>query len=469
MSDLPGSWARCLAGDVCSVVGGATPRTDTPEFWGGDIPWITPDDLSRDRRQYVESGRRSLTTVGLSSCAATLVPAATVLFTSRAPIGYAAIASRQMATNQGFKSLVPSAGLRSEFLFWQLRHLTAQIRAMGSGTTFAEVSKKVMADVPLVLPPTPEQERIVAAIEEAFSKLDAGEAALQTARQRLKRMRDAVLTAAVTGRLVPQDPTDTPASEVLTGPGRATAKPSEPTLPSGWSRCELMDVTSLQEYGISLKTREDERDGDVPVLRMGNIQSGAIDPSRLKFVSGADDRVQERLLVKGDLLFNRTNSAELVGKAAVYRGIPPRASFASYLIRVRPFPDVEASWCSFVINSRLGRRYIESVAVQQVGQANVNGTKLKHFPMPLPPSVEQRRIVAEVERQFSFIEACDRAIDAGLARSAALRRSLLKVAFEGRLVAQDPWDEPASMLLERIRAERATSEPVTSRRRRRPA
>ncbi|MGK2884738.1 MAG: restriction endonuclease subunit S, partial [Rhodococcus sp. (in: high G+C Gram-positive bacteria)] len=192
MSELPKGWAEATAGELCKVIGGATPRTDTPEYWGGDVPWLTPDDLSRDRSQYVNGGRRSLTHAGLASCSASLVPRGTVLFTSRAPIGYIAIATREMATNQGFKSLVPSSALASEFLYWQLQHLTDQIRSMGSGTTFAEVSKKVMATLSLVVPPRPEQERIVTAVDEAFSKLDAGEAGLRTAGQRLKRMRDSV-------------------------------------------------------------------------------------------------------------------------------------------------------------------------------------------------------------------------------------------------------------------------------------
>ena len=234
MNELPQGWASVLAGDLCEVVGGATPRTDTPEYWGGGIPWLTPDDLSRDRSQYIAAGRRSLTPAGLASCAATMVPKGAVLFTSRAPIGYAAIATREVATNQGFKSLVPSASLTSEFLYWQLRHLTEQIRSMGSGTTFAEVSKKVMAAVPLVVAPIREQLRIVTAIEEAFSKLDAGEAGLRTVRQLLKRMREAVLAAAVTGRLVPQDPTDIPATNILADLGIVSAMGDG--LPNAWAQ-----------------------------------------------------------------------------------------------------------------------------------------------------------------------------------------------------------------------------------------
>lgn len=312
----------------------------------------------------------------------------------------------------------------------------------------------------LVLPVAPraEQERIVAAIEEAFSKLDAGEAGLRSVRQLLKRMREAILAAAVTGRLVPQDPADTSVAELLGDLGIEPTQRTEDQLPTGWAWCELGAITVLQEYGLSLKAHEVPYEGDVPMLRMGNLQGGVVVPSPLKYLRSDAEGVQQHLLSDGDVLFNRTNSAELVGKAAVYRGVPSPATFASYLIRFGCAPGVLPSWCSAVINSRIGRAYIDSVAVQQVGQANVNGTKLKRFPIPLPPTGEQMRIMAEVERQLSFVEACERAVDAGLARSVALRRSVLKAAFEGRLVPQDPSDEPASLLSERIRAERAASD-----------
>lgn len=337
-----------------------------------------------------------------------------------------------------------------------------------NGTTRLKLTRSAMDEIPVRLAPTAEQERIVTAIEEAFSKLDAGEAGLRTVRQLLKRMRDAILTAAVTGRLVPQDPTETPAAKLLADLGERPNPDLSDPLPSGWEWCQLQAVSVLQEYGLSLKAHETRNASDVPMLRMGNLQGGAIAASNLKFVSASHEEVQARRLQAGDLLFNRTNSAELVGKSAVYFGIPADATFASYLIRVRLAPGVVPSWCAAAINSQHGRRYIDSVAVQQVGQANVNGTKLKQFPIPLPPMEEQRRIVAEVERQLSFVEACERAVDVGLARSAGLRRSVLKAAFEGRLVPQDPSDEPASVLLDRIRAERMAP-PVAKRRARQTA
>ncbi len=166
--------------------------------------------------------------------------------------------------------------------------------------------------------------------------------------------------------------------------------------------------------------------------------------------------VGKLLLEPGDLLFNRTNSPELVGKSAVFKGRSEPTIFASYLIRVRLTSVCDPDWAALVINGPIGRRYVAEVRTQQVGQANVNGTKLAAMPIPLPPLDEQRRIVAEVERQLSILDATKEAIDRALERSKALRRAILERAFTGRLVPQDPSDEPASVLLGRIRAQRPT-------------
>jgi type I restriction enzyme S subunit len=146
----------------------------------------------------------------------------------------------------------------------------------------------------------------------------------------------------------------------------------------------------------------------------------------------------------------------LVGKTSVYKNRQTPTVFASYLIRVILIksaytPDL----LSFFINSIFGRKYIGSVVSQQVGQANVNGTKLSKMPIPLPPLAEQRRIVAEVERRLSVADEVARTVEQSMAQAERLRQSILKKAFEGKLVAQDVNDEPADVLLERIRNEKA--------------
>jgi len=225
-----------------------------------------------------------------------------------------------------------------------------------------------------------------------------------------------------------------------------------PELPEGWVWATVEQISEMTQYGTSEKANLDPL--GIPVLRMGNIQDSELDFSNLKYFPLNWPKLDDFLLQDGDVLFNRTNSAELVGKTAVYKRFHPRAVFASYLIRVRTHNDYVPDLLSFYINSFYGRRYIASVVSQQVGQANVSGTKLSRMPVVVPPIAEQRRIVAEVERRLSLVGALEASVEAALARAGRLRQAVLKQAFEGRLVPQDPDDEPASVLLERIRAQR---------------
>jgi type I restriction enzyme S subunit len=188
---------------------------------------------------------------------------------------------------------------------------------------------------------------------------------------------------------------------------------------------------------------------------MGNISStGKLDLADLKYLPHDHQEFPDLLLETGDIVFNRTNSAELVGKTACYRGIPSPCSFASYLIRVRLLSGVAPQLIVNSINGGFGRRWIKRVVTQMVGQANVNGTKLAAFTFPLAPEAEQLAIVEAVEEQLSVIDHFEREIETKLNNAQALHQSILRHAFEGKLVPQLPNDEPASELLKRIAAER---------------
>ena len=164
---------------------------------------------------YISEGRRSITDLGFQSTSTHMLPPESILFSSRAPIGYVAIASNPVCTNQGFKSLVPPSNVDSRFTYWYLRQMTPKIRDMGSGTTFREISKKRVAAVPFPLVPVPEQRRIASTLEAHFSLIESLEETATATLDRLDSVRRSILAAAFSGRLVPQDPDDEPASVLL--------------------------------------------------------------------------------------------------------------------------------------------------------------------------------------------------------------------------------------------------------------
>ena len=335
----------------------------------------------------------------------------------------------------------------------------------------------------VLIPPLAEQHRIVAEIETQFTRLDASVAALRRAQANLKRYRASVLKAACEGRLVPTEAEQARSEGRGYEPGavllkrilaerRARWESQEkrrgkykepcapdtsglPDLPEGWVWETVEHLLARSEYGTSVKCSY-KADG-FPVLRIPNIVAGEIDLTDIKYTTQPVPIDSETSLAKGDVLMCRTNgSVRLVGKTAVVNSdLEMYHGFASYLLRFRFMEsEVIPKWFHFYATSQLGRGFIEKNAASSAGQNNVSLSLIHTMPMPFPPLAEQHRIVSEVERRLSVVQQAEATVEASLARAEQLRQSILKQAFSGKLVPQDPDDEPASALIERIRAER---------------
>ncbi|MEQ8142684.1 restriction endonuclease subunit S [Streptomyces sp. OP7] len=365
-------------------------------------------------------------------------------------------------------------GFHRYLLEYSLDHLTRNTH--GSG--MVHITRGRFDQTPALIPPLAEQRRIAEALDNHFSRLGAATSGLDVAERGVGVLTDSLTARAVTGRLPvppcnPRESATELRKKILTERSRKVprrrATPAAPgaefpaQIPDHWVIASIDELAANIEYGSSAKTDEQARETDVPVLRMGNLQAGAIDATKLKYLPATHEACQKLLLSDGDLLFNRTNSAELVGKSAVYRSSFGPMTFASYLIRCQFLPGVEPEWINLVINSPYGRKYVSAVASQQVGQANVNGTKLAAMPIPLPPTAEQHAILRELGLRRGQSTQLRQLTGQAKTRAAVLRRSLLSHAFAGKLVPQDPADEPASELLGRIKAERQPK-PATSRR-----
>lgn len=162
-------WKEVTLSELGTIVGGATPSTKITSFYDGNIPWLTPKDLSVKDNKYIFRGERNITEEGFKSCSCKMLPKGSILFSSRAPIGYVAIAANDMCTNQGFKSVIPNDETDSEFLYYLLKYNKNNIASQGSGTTFAEVSGKTMKEIEVVVPKEKDDQRRIASI---LSSLD---------------------------------------------------------------------------------------------------------------------------------------------------------------------------------------------------------------------------------------------------------------------------------------------------------
>ena len=240
-----------------------------------------------------------------------------------------------------------------------------------TGSTFLQISSEKLKKMPIPLPPLDEQKRIVAVIESLFEKLDAAKSIVQKILDGYELRRAAILHKAFTGELT-----------------KKWRKYFSITL-DDWQQKTLGDVCKKFVYGTSKKSKPV---GKIIVIRMGNLQGGEIDWKNLAYSDDEED-IEKYKLSAGDVLFNRTNSAELVGKTSIYRGEYP-AIYAGYLIKLdyeKNFLDGE--YLNFILNSPEAKIYCDSVKSNAVNQSNINAKKISGFEIPLPPLDEQKEIV----------------------------------------------------------------------------
>jgi type I restriction enzyme S subunit len=322
----------------------------------------------------------------------------------------------EQVASTGFCVLRPLIDPRFVYHYVLSQGFLGMLEPLQRGTSYPAVRDGDLFAQPIPVPPLDEQERIVTRIEELMSDVEAGAADSESAARLIGRCRQAARNHLTLG-----------------GVSRGLDAEGKPVLPEGWEWSTVRGVSEFVQYGTSDKA--DLAVTEVPVLRMGNIKDGVLVTDDLKFMPDGWACVDEFSLEPGDILFTRTNgNPALVGKSAVYRGVPENAVFASYLIRVRL--DAAKAVPEFVIhclNSAFGRAYIASV-VSQVGQANVNGSKLKRFPIPLPPLDEQARLAEQADDLLHALDAIQADVSRSLKRAESLRQSILKSAFSGQLV-----------------------------------
>jgi type I restriction enzyme S subunit len=399
--ELPRGWHWATMGDVARVVGGSTPKTSEPSYWGGDIPWITPDDLSGFTGKYIEQGRRNISRAGYDSCSTQLVPAGTVLFTSRAPIGYTAIAANPVCTNQGFKSFVPGPAVIPDYIYWWLKASKDLATSLASGTTFLELSGKAAARLPVPVPPLDDQKRIVAALEQQLTRLEASQRSLSSAQRHSLSLAVATLDQAWRSQ-----------------PDKAFMS--------------LADVARDSDYGTSQKASFDAVGW--PILRIPNVVEGRLKLQDLKFATRPDELRRDRALRPGDFLVVRTNgSRDLIGRGAVVESDFDRPHFhASYLIRFRlTGGPLLWRWLSLIWQAPALRRQLESMAATSAGQYNLNLRSLARLLVPIPSDDLLTELVPDLEGRLSAASELRLEIGRSLKRATRLRASILSQAFSG--------------------------------------
>ncbi|MCK4677764.1 MAG: restriction endonuclease subunit S [Bacteroidales bacterium] len=424
--NIPSHWENAKLGEIGEIASGGTPSTKIIEYFEGDIAWITPADLTKYNKKYIFRGKKNISISGLQKSSAKLLPIGSVLFSSRAPIGYVVIAANEISTNQGFKNLIPSKRVFNEYIYYYLKSAKRLAESLASGTTFKEISAKNFAKIPIPLPPLPEQHRIVAKIEKLFSELDNGIASLKKAKEQLKVYRQSVLKWAFEGRLTEDNIEDG-------------------ILPSNWKMKKIDDICDVVRGGSPRPAGDPKYyNGNIPFLKVADLTK-----DNGKFLTSFTYTIKEAGLKKTRQINPNTliisNSGATLGvpkicmlQATMNDGI---AAFLNLDYRTNQY--LYYFWQS----KTLELRNIN----QGAAQPNLNTAILKNYIIPYCDFNEQERVVKKIESRFSVADNLEKTIDQSLQQAEALRQSILKTAFEGKLVPQDPDDEPAEVLLERIK------------------
>lgn len=434
MSDLPESWVEVPIGTVARIVGGGTPPSKDPANFAKPshgIPWLTPADLSGYRKQTIERGARDLTEAGFSACGATLMPKGTVLFSSRAPIGYVAIAANDISTNQGFKSFIFPPGISSRFTYYQLKWLKPEAEAIATGTTFKELSGAATATLPFKVAPAGEQIRIADQLDTLLTRIQSCNDRFDAIPALLKRFRQAVLDAVVAGN--------------LTHSWRVERNAAD------WSTTKVSSICQERRvitYGV-VKLGGEVPNG-TPCLRTSNVRWLRFELDGMKRIAPSLSAEYSRTILRGGEVL--VNVRGTLGGVAVARDEMAGWNISREVAVLPVDPNVvNPLFVAYWVASNTSQKWLARME-KGIAYVGINIEDLRSLPIRLPSLQEQAEIVRRVEALFALADRIEAQTNSSRARAQRLSPLVLSKAFRGELVQQDPQDESADVLLQRIAA-----------------
>lgn len=410
---LPADWIWTTIGELGLITSGATPSTKEPQFWGGDIPWITPADLSDFKGKLIDKGQRNITKMGLEYSSCILLPKGSLLFSSRAPIGYTAIAQVDLATNQGFKNIIPVKSIHIDYIYYYLQAAKQMIQNMASGTTFLELSLSNFKKVPVPLPPLNEQYQIVEKLEELFSELEQSKAGLNKSQHQLKIYRHAFLKNVLKNEV---DYKDVQTTKVILG-----------------------DV--VERYSKKVNPQ------DEPSLKFVGLDS--LEPGSLKphlIYDFKDYTSSGNYFERGHILYARMRP--YLNK--VFKAEFDGAASGEFII-LQCKEDILIDYLKYILHSADFVNYANEKSTGD--RPRVSFEDIALFEFTLPDIDHQQQIVNEIDYRFTIIENLEETIQSNLHAIELYRQSIYKKAFQGNLVMQDPENEPARKLMNKIKEE----------------
>ncbi len=418
MRKISKNWIETSLGAVADINMGQSPKGQYTNTNNVGIPLI--GGASDYEENKINASR-------YTSKPTKLCAAGDIVISIRATIGKLAVADQVYCLGRGVAGL--TSYMEPRLLYYILTADRQKLEDAGVGSTFRQIDKKTLDNWPILLPPELEQKELVLKLDSLLAKTKKARENLKIALGLSEVYRQSILEYAFNGE--------------LTKDWRKSHKVKAAKF------FKLRDLAVKFEYGTSSKS---SAKGQVPVLRMGNIQEGKLNWEKLVYTSDANE-ISKYSLTAGDVLFNRTNSPDLVGKTAVYNG-EREAIFAGYLIRIRCSDRLLPSYLSYCLNSPQGKAYCRSVKNDGVSQSNINAQKLASFYFPVPSIDEQKEIVRQIDRAFNWISGLNDTLNNTGRLLSHLDKSVLTKGVEGNLISNFPNSSSAGDLLKRIALKR---------------
>ncbi len=473
-SDLPLGWKRVKLPYFCHLIMGQSPPSSTYNTQKIGLPFYQGKSefghIYPNPQKYCSKPNK-------------IAEKGDILLSVRAPVGATNVCLEKSCIGRGLAALRPLENSSTKFIFFLFRYLEPILAKAGTGTTFKAINKDFLCQLELNVPPLPEQHRIVEKIEELFSELDNGVASLKKALEQLKTYRQAVLKWAFEGKLTEKwrnahqdslEDADTLLEQIKAerkrhyqqqladwkqalkeweNNGKETKKPTKPqqpkdlppltkeelsnlpSLPNGWMWVKLGNLCDIIGGVTKGRKLEGKNTISLPYLRVANVQDGYLDLSVIKYIEVLPEDLEKYRLVSGDILYTEGGDRDKLGRGTIWRNEISDCIHQNHVFRARTFQQlIKSLYISYFSQTQTARNHFFKHGKQTVNLASINMTVLSNLPIVLCSTVEQKLILDEIESRLSVCDQLEATLTENLNKAEALRQSILKRAFEGKLV-----------------------------------
>ena len=400
---MKAGWKTEPIGEVCEIVNGGTPKTGVAEYWDGSHQWITPAEMGKRSTPYIGETARKLTDAGMANSSAQLLPPFSVILSSRAPIGHLVINTVAMATNQGCKGLVPSKAIHHKFLYYYLTSIVGLLNELGTGATFKELSGSKLKEVPVPIPPLPEQKRIVGILDEAFEGIATAKANAEKNLQNARALFESYLQS------------------IFTQGGE------------DWVKTTLGDVCDFEngDRGKNYPNRTEYVESGIPWINTGHIQpDGTLSEIDMNFITRKKyESLRSGKIQPGDLVYCLRGAT--LGKTAIVDPLTIGA-VASSLVIIRPHKVLDTRFLYYFLTSPFGQSLIK-LYDNGAAQPNLGAKSVAKYLIDLPKLPEQKTISRKLDLLREETQHLESIYQQKLTALDELKKSLLNQAFTGEL------------------------------------